>query len=151
MAVKRRQAREWAVQLLFQNDFNAQDVEQSLSEFWKDKSSDEASKSFTEAVVRGVLANQKEIDRILGECVQNWDISRIGAVERNAMRIAIYEMLHRPDIPSVVSINEAVALSKNLSEPVSGRFVNGILDKIRKHLRPDEKTDRSGRSVKDST
>ena len=130
----RRHAREWTVQFLFQRDFNANDVERALADFWNGKQSDPKTRRFTEDLVRGVLPNLPEIDAKLQHYAEHWDVKRMNAVDRNVMRLALYEMLYRPDIPPVVSINEAVDIAKAFSSLESGRFVNGILDRARKDL-----------------
>ena len=87
--------------------------------------------------IRGVLEKLNELDGIIEEQTRNWDIERIARVDRNILRLAIYEMLHRDDIPPVVSINEAIDIAKKFSTENSGRFVNGILDKVKgKLMRP---------------
>ena len=91
-------------------------------------------RTFAEELARGVIAHHAEIDPLISRHAENWEIARMGTVDRNAMRIAVYEMLFRADIPPVVSINEAVELAKAYSSIESGKFVNGILDRIRKGL-----------------
>ena len=89
---------------------------------------------FAEPLIRGALEHRDAIDENIKSHAKNWDFHRIAAVDRNIMRLAIYEMLHREDIPPVVSINEAVDIAKKFSTQDSGKFVNGILDKIRGEL-----------------
>jgi N utilization substance protein B len=92
---------------------------------------------FSEPLIRGVIQHRDAIDEKIKSHARNWDFHRIAAVDRNVMRLAIYEMLHRDDIPPAVSINEAVDIAKKFSTEDSGKFVNGILDKIRSEiLRP---------------
>ena len=156
---KRREARERAVQFLFQHDLSPpEDLERALNEFWdtqraaaiaEDKgpahwgqpielpppSAEEAEmRVFAEPLIRGTLQHRDVIDENIKKHVKNWDFNRIAAVDRNILRLAIYEMLHREDIPPVVSINEAVDIAKKFSTQDSGKFVNGILDKIRGEL-----------------
>jgi N utilization substance protein B len=156
---KRREARERAVQFLFQHDMNPpEDLEAALNHFWdsqraaaiaEDKgiatwgqpvelpppSADEsAMRLFAEPLIRGTLEHRDEADVLIKKHAQNWDLHRIAAVDRNILRLAIYEMLHRDDIPPVVSINEAVDIAKKFSTQDSGKFVNGILDKIKGEL-----------------
>lgn len=136
----RHQAREWAVQFLFQRDFNRGDLEQALDDFWQDRETSPKAKQFTEQVIRGVEDNLRQIDDALRKCTEHWDLHRMGAVDRNVMRVALYEMLYCPEIPPVVSINEAVEVAKDLSSYESGRFVNGILDRALKDVnRPPRK------------
>jgi N utilization substance protein B len=160
---KRREARERAVQFLFQYDINPpENLELELAQFWnsqrtaaieEDKASmatwgekielppptvEEAeTRLFAEPLIRGVLEHRDAIDEKIKSHTKNWDFHRIAAVDRNIMRLAIFEMLYREDIPPVVSINEAVDIAKKFSTQDSGKFVNGILDKIRGEiLRP---------------
>ncbi|MBN1670550.1 MAG: transcription antitermination factor NusB [Kiritimatiellae bacterium] len=131
---KRRQAREWAVQVLFQIDFNPEDPAEALAGFWADKTPHDRVKGFTEQLVFGVVENRAKIDATLQEYAENWDIKRMAGVDRNVMRVAIYEMFFCPDIPPVVSINEAIELAKEFSGNESRKFVNGILDRVRQTL-----------------
>jgi len=131
----RRSAREWVIQFLFQNDFNPGDLERALSEFWKNLEPDSKSKQFTEDIIRGVITNLQQIDALMQSYAENWEIKRMNAVDRNVIRMALFEMLHRPDIPPVVSINEAVDIAKRFSSIESGKFVNGILDRALRDLR----------------
>lgn len=139
----RRQAREWAVQFLFQTEFNPDDLEQALTDFWHDeeKKPSDRDRTYVNEVVCGVIEKRRELDRTLSKYTQNWDIERLGVLDRTVMRVAIYEMLFRGDIPPVVSINEAVEIAKTYSGKESGRFVNGVLDRIQKELdRPSRST-----------
>jgi N utilization substance protein B len=126
---KRHEARLWAVQFLFQRDFNEDDLDRALVDFWRDRKTGTKAREFAEQLIRGVEAKREELDRRIQEYAENWDLRRMGAVDRNAMRVALFEMLYCPDIPPVVSINEAVEIAKELSSRESGRFVNGILDR----------------------
>ena len=155
----RREARERALQFLFQFDLNpAEDLEAALTLFWEGRqlqdmserdrrrvleeglslpppSAAEAStRLFAEPLIRGVLRERDAIDEKIRQTVQNWELHRIAAVDRNILRLALFEMLHRSDIPPVVSINEAVDIAKKFSTEDSGKFVNGILDRIRGEL-----------------
>jgi N utilization substance protein B len=164
---KRREARERAVQFLFQHDLNPpENLELELATFWNSQrtAAIEEEKSgmatwgekvelppptveeaetrlFAEPLIKGVLEHRDAIDERIKQLAKNWDFHRIAAVDRNIMRLAIYEMLYRDDIPPVVSINEAVDIAKRFSTQDSGKFVNGILDKIRGEiLRPARDT-----------
>jgi N utilization substance protein B len=130
----RHEAREWAVQLLFQLDFNPGETEPAFRSFWEERPAPDATRAFVEELVRGVLANQAEIDALIQATATNWNLPRMAGVDRNIMRLAIYEMKYRRDIPHAVSINEAIELAKNMGDSGSPRFVNGILDRIRKDL-----------------
>ncbi|MFC1461103.1 transcription antitermination factor NusB [Verrucomicrobiota bacterium] len=130
----RRNARERAVQFLFQMDFNPDDLDSALSGFWKEKKTNAKARQFAEELIRGVLEHLKSIDSKIQGYADHWDLNRMGAVDRNVIRLALYEMLFRPDIPPVVSINEAVDIAKRFSSNESGRFVNGILDRAKEDL-----------------
>jgi len=143
----RHDAREWALQFLFQSEFNQEEsLERGFKLFWQqigETSPAEGKEQpcpstkarlFTEELVRGVIAHHPDIDPLIAQYAEHWGIERMGTVDRNAMRIAVFEMLYRDDIPPIVSINEAVELAKSYSTIESGKFVNGILDRIRKGL-----------------
>lgn len=136
----RHEARAWAVQFLFQRDFNCGDLEHDLDVFWAEKGIQGKERQFSEDLIRGVLEHLGELDKLLKQYAEHWDIHRMGAVDRNVMRVALFEMLHRPDIPPVVSINEAVDIAKEFSSHESGRFVNGILDRACRELRRPHRT-----------
>ena len=93
-----------------------------------------AMRLFAEPLIRGVIEHRNAIDEQIKHHAKNWELHRMAAVDRNVLRLAIYEMLHREDIPPVVSINEAVDIAKKFSTEDSGKFVNGILDKIKGEL-----------------
>jgi transcription antitermination protein NusB len=131
----RREAREWAVQILFQLDLNpTEKLDGVFTHFWDFVKSDRRGRTFTEELVRGVVANHKRIDGVMAKHAENWDVDRMSVLDRNVLRMALFEMLFRPDIPPVVSIDEAVEIAKHFSNAESGRFVNGVLDKARREL-----------------
>lgn len=138
----RHESRMWAVQFLFQRDFNHGDIADALEIFWADLKAGPALRQFAEELIHGVEAKKDELDAMIQQYAEHWNVARMGAVDRNVMRVAIYEMLNREDIPPVVSINEGVELAKELSGDESGKFVNGILDRISRTI------DRPGRTVR---
>ena len=156
---KRREARERAVQFLFQHDLNPPaKLDVALDAFWESQrtalleaekgkatwgqpielpppsSAEAAVRLFADPLIRGTLEHRDECDAQIRHHAKNWDLHRMAAVDRNILRLAIYEMFHREDIPPVVSINEAVDIAKKFSTQDSGKFVNGILDKIKGEL-----------------
>ena len=156
---KRREARERAIQFLFQHDLNPpENLDLALAHFWNSQRAvaladekgdahwgeqvelppatvqETATRLFADPLIRGTVEHRAEADELIKKHAKNWDLHRIAAVDRNIMRLAIYEMLHREDIPPVVSINEAVDIAKKFSTEDSGKFVNGILDKIKGEL-----------------
>lgn len=86
---------------------------------------------FAEPLIQGTLEHRSDVDAIIRKYAQNWDLRRMAVVDRNILRLAIYEMRYRDDIPPVVTINEAVDIAKKFSTDDSGKFVNGILDRVR--------------------
>lgn len=141
---RRHHARELAVQFLFQRDFNPDELEPALEAFWDQQQVHEESRPFCEEIIRGVEEHRDDIDDQLAQYAINWSLDRMGGVDRNVMRVALFEMLFREDIPPVVSIDEAVNIAKDFGSDESGRFVNGILDRAVKEL------DRPLRSVSKS-
>ena len=130
----RRETREWIIQFLFQLDFNATPIDVALKDFWEGKEPSEREKTYAEEIIKGVVQRKDELDDRLSQYAKRWDSERMGAVDRTVMRVALFEMLHREDVPPVVSINEAVHFAKDFSSFQSGRFVNGVLDRIRKEI-----------------
>jgi N utilization substance protein B len=156
---KRREARERALQFLFQYDLNPPtDLDAALEQFWQSQrgaaiaedkgianwgepvelppptTEEAAVRLFADPLIRGTLEHRDAADEVIKKHAKNWELHRIAAVDRNILRLAIYEMLHRDDIPPVVSINEAVDIAKKFSTQDSGKFVNGILDKVKGEL-----------------
>ena len=156
---KRREARERAVQFLFQYDLNSPDnLDAALEQFWESQrtaaiaeekaaatwgqpvelpppTAEEAEmRLFAEPLIRGAIEHREALDEQIKKYAKNWELHRIAAVDRNILRLAIYEMLYREDIPPVVSINEAVDIAKKFSTEDSGKFVNGVLDKVKSEL-----------------
>ena len=125
----RHESRTLAVQFLFQRDFNQGDLEEALGDFWPEHKAGPKVRQFAEELIRGVESERAGLDEQLTRFAANWEVKRMGAVDRNVMRLALYEMNFRPDIPPVVSVNEAVELAKELSSDEAGRFVNGLLDR----------------------
>lgn len=137
----RRAAREFAVQFLFQNDFNPGDPDEALTLFWNDKTCPAEARKFAETLLRGTLEKRVEIDELIIKCAEHWDINRMSAVDRNVLRLAIYEMLFRNDIPPVVSINEAIDIAAKFGGVDSSKFVNGILDKAMRGISRPHRTE----------
>jgi N utilization substance protein B len=134
---RRRKAREVALQFLYQLDqHGADDPTPHESEFWARHPLDEAARAFAEALVRGTKANQPKIDALITQFTEHWNLERMSVVDRNILRAAIYELLWQPEVPPKVAINEAIEIAKKFGTRESSRFINGILDRIHKELRP---------------
>lgn len=130
----RREGREAAVQFLYQRDLNAGTNAESVEEFWDLRPAAKKVRDFGMAIAQGVLSHQNDIDERIRKAASNYDLHRIAAVDRNIIRIAVYEMLFCPEVPPVVSINEAIEIAKRFGSDESSRFVNGVLDRIRGEL-----------------
>jgi transcription antitermination protein NusB len=131
--MKRRKAREYALQLLFQTDFTQGKLNsKDIKEFWSGKKEAKDVKDFTEDLVRGTLGRLNEIDTIIETVTENWLLKRMSAVDRNILRFAAYEILYRKDIPSAVTINEAIEIAKKYSSTEAAPFLNGVLDRLAK-------------------
>ena len=134
---KRTKARELALQFLYQADIRKEDNGPLEEEFWhmQDKSKEQLSnsiKEFAAVLIDGTLKNLTKIDSIISSYAQNWQLDRMAVIDRNIMRMSTFELLYLDDVPPKVSINEAVDLAKKYGDIESGKFVNGILDKISK-------------------
>ncbi|MBO4287028.1 MAG: transcription antitermination factor NusB [Kiritimatiellae bacterium] len=178
--VTRRQAREWALQMLCLADLNpGEDLDSMIETFWNEmlsmkreeeeeraldaarnplsvirweeaetpraKSSESIDhvcppplRVFAETRVRGVVNDLAAIDKAIEQYAEHWAVYRMGTVERNVLRLAYFELRDCPDVPAPVVLNEAIDLAKYFSNTNAGRFVNGILDKMRLDLRKEE-------------
>ena len=111
----------------------------NIDAFLDEQEAEEEPREFARALVHGTLDRQDEIDEKIAEVTQNWAISRMAVIDRNVLRLAAHELLHREDIPPKVSVNEAIEIGKRFSTTNSGAFINGILDKImNQHREVDE-------------
>ncbi|PJA77776.1 MAG: transcription antitermination factor NusB [Nitrospirae bacterium CG_4_9_14_3_um_filter_51_5] len=125
----RRLARQLALQMLFQHEF--QDQNPSWQEkFWASQSASPEVQTFTSHLFLGVITNQPEIDRVIRDFAIDWSLKRMPVVDRNILRCSIYELLWEPDIPAMVTINEAIELAKLFADDEARRFVNGLLDHV---------------------
>ena len=130
---KRTRSRELALQMLYQLDAHDEQAAALMDEFLEREEPDNADvQAFTRELVNGTLEARTEIDGLLTEAAENWRIDRMALVDRNIMRMAIFEMLHLDTVPAKVTINEAIELGKRFSTKQSGSFINGILDRIRR-------------------
>jgi len=132
----RRRGRELALQLLYQLDMVKADVNKAVKAFWELQESipQEDTKEFCEDLARGTSEHSNQIDRLIEETASNWRLGRMAVVDRNILRLAVYELLYREDIPSTVTINEAIELGKRFGTEDSGAFINGVLDKITERI-----------------
>lgn len=141
--MKRRKAREYALQILFQLDIRKEKPTATLfKRFWEGDLPDDEVRAFTEEIVKGAHKHLVKIDKQIVACAKNWALERMATVDRNVLRMAVYEILFRMDIPASVTINEAIEIAKKYGTDDSGSFVNGILDSVaRKARKLEEKND----------
>ena len=123
--MKRREAREKAVQTLFQLDNTELSVDEAINYIVEERAN-----SFYEQLVRGTVQNKEAIDEVLTGKLEHWSLDRLPKIERTVLRIAVYELLFNEEVPHRVVLNEAIELCKTFGDEKSGRFVNGVLSKF---------------------
>jgi N utilization substance protein B len=134
---KRRKSRELAMQMLFQADLGRQNPDEVRKTFWQAREEvDSATRGFAEDLFRVATTRETEIDALLGANSKNWRLSRMAAVDRNLLRMAVAEMLGYPGTPTAIVIDEALEIARRYSAPESIDFLNGVLDAIAKHRYP---------------
>lgn len=132
---KRHNNRIAAMQFLYMCEANGpEDLSQSMRLFFSDLEHERDYYSFAEELAQGAWEKREKVDETIARYAQNWSFARIAKVDLAILRLALYELLFRRDIPPIVSINEAIDLSKNFSGPDSKRFINGILDHAKSQL-----------------
>jgi transcription antitermination protein NusB len=130
----RRRGREFALQMLYQAEASGVPMNDVLAAFWGDREVPEEVRAFAERLATGAAAAQREIDALLVENLENWRLERLAIVDRNILRLAVYEFLHETETPPVVVIDEAIEVARRFGGDDSWQFTNGILDAIRKKL-----------------
>jgi len=133
----RRESREEALQILFQLEFSEIKETLELDKFWKNKKDPDA--EYTRKLVQGVMAHREEIDSLIQSYSQNWRVSRMLLIDRNILRLAVYELIFEKDMAVAVAINEAVELAKKYGSNESAGFINGVLDALSKNPRVKKK------------
>ena len=106
------------------------------TDFWSRHPVDDEARSFAASLVRGAKTQQAKIDAIIAESTEHWDLERMAVVDRNILRMAVYELLYEPGVPAKVAINEVIEIAKKFGTAESSRFINGVLDRIHRELRP---------------
>lgn len=124
--------------MLFQIDMAGGAPADVYPHFWKEHESEIEVKAFAQGLVEGVIRERERLDRIIAGSVDNWRIERMAVVDRNILRVAVYELAWLPDTPSVVVLDEAIEVGKKYGSEQSGAFINGILDAVRKRLERGE-------------
>jgi N utilization substance protein B len=124
---KQRNARELALKVLFQIEVGKLPVDEALATSFETVRPSPEDQAYTDELVRGVAAEEADLDRVIGAYAEGWRVDRLAKIDKNVLRMALYELTHRPEIPVSTVINDAVEVAKKYSTEDSGRFVNGIL------------------------
>ncbi|HAB0790110.1 TPA_asm: N utilization substance protein B [Listeria monocytogenes] len=123
--MKRREAREKALQALFQIELNEMSLDQAIKNIMEDEQGD-----YMEKLVEGVMANKAEIDAIIEPNLDNWRMDRLSKVDLSLLRLSVYEIKYLDDVPNRVSLNESIEIAKIYSDEKSSKFINGVLANI---------------------
>lgn len=135
---QRRRAREYALQMLFQLDLAGGLPEEAFPMFWESQEADAEVRTFAERLVRGVVGARAELDEVIGGSTEHWRLDRMATVDRNVLRLAVWEMMSEPETPPAVVIDEAIEIGKRFGSERSGAFINGILDGVRRRIERGE-------------
>jgi N utilization substance protein B len=131
MTSARRKAREQALQMLYMLEITGEsDYRATMHRYWEHFGGPPEARAFANHLALGVITHQQEIDTRIAACSHNWKLSRMSYVDRNILRLAVFELLHCEDIPPKVTINEAIEIGKRFGDRESGAFINGILDQV---------------------
>ena len=130
----RRKSREFALQVLFQLDMTKQDALQVFARMKEHFTKKEEDHEFAKRIIQGIVEHSKEIDHLIEQFSENWRIDRMSIIDRNILRMGIFELLYCEDIPPKVTINEAIDLGKRFGSEDSGSFINGLLDRIQNEV-----------------
>lgn len=131
---KRRKARESTLQILFQLDFNGNDHNFVQNQYWVNRKASQEVKDYSRWLVEGILSRREEVDNLIESVSKHWRVSRMAVVDRNILRMAVFELLYEENVAPAVVINEAIEITKKYSGHEAADFVNGILDAVRKRL-----------------
>jgi len=134
----RREAREASIQFLFSHDLNDETLPDQCADFWELRKARKKVQDFANDLIKGVFEHRDELDRAIDAASKNYTIDRLSAIDRNILRLATYEILHRDDIPAPVTINEAIEIAKRFGTVESAGFVNGVLDGIQREHKLSE-------------
>lgn len=133
---KRTVARESALKILYAIDITKEPPDRCMDNFWLSQDKTEKGiRDYANDIVMGVCHNKARIDKIISECATNWELDRMAVIDRNILRLGTYELIFMEDVPPKVAINEAIDIAKRYGDKDSGKFVNGVLDRISKEKR----------------
>ncbi|NMA03023.1 MAG: transcription antitermination factor NusB [Clostridia bacterium] len=130
--MKRRLARETALKVIYQWDVGKNDLEIALKDRIAEVDLDPNNINFIETLVQGTLKNIEEIDQVIEQYLMEWSLDRVSSIDRNILRLGVFEILFKEDTPDKVAVNEAIELAKVFSTDQSAKFINGVLDKVLK-------------------
>ena len=130
---KRRKAREEALQILFQTEFNDNSLEDILRQFWKNKKADKETREFSRTLVENVLRHKEKIDLFIQSVSENWRVSRMAIIDLCILRIAVCELIFDEDLAPAIVMNEAIEIAKKYSGTKAANFINGVLDAVNKN------------------
>ena len=139
---QRRRARECALQMLFQIDLTGVAPADVFRTFWRTQNVEQSVRSFSEQLVLGVYEEREATDRLIAGAADRWKLDRMPVVDRNVLRMAVYELLQQPETPAAVVIDEAIEVAKKFGSAESGGFINGILDAVRRRVERGRVDDR---------
>lgn len=137
---KRRKARESTLQILFQLEFNDDDYEKAFRLYWKGKKAPKDIKDYCRWLIKGVIAHRERIDKSIQSVSKRWRLSRMPVVDRNILRMAVFELLYEEDVEPAVVINEAIEIAKKYSGEQAATFINGVLDTVSKKTKDTKET-----------
>jgi len=139
----RRKSRELAVQMLYQWEVGKDSPHEVVATFIGAQKKDAPAESFARSLFEGTVEDISPIDQLLREHAEHWRLERMAAIDRNVLRLALFELRHHPETPAAVVINEALEIARRFSGEGSAEFVNGVLDAVRKALPPARATEES--------
>lgn len=142
----RSTAREAALQMLFALEANKNQVEQVIGDYWREHPGDSEDRDYADALVRGVATEMKSLDDRIRRASEHWRLERMTRVDRNLLRLGVFELVHHREIPRAVALDEAVEIAKRYGTASSGAFVNGVLDRVADEAeRHDDERQKGGR------
>jgi len=124
------------MQALYQRDVRGEDF--AAEPFLRESAKNEETRAHAEQLLAGCTERQDELDARIAEAAEHWDVGRMASVDRAILRLGVYELVHRADVPPKVALDEAIRLAKKYGSAESGAFVNGILDRVMKRVRPPD-------------
>lgn len=140
---KRRKARECALQILFQLEFTGDELPLVLKDYWFRQTVPAETREYCEWLVRGISEHRAEVDRIIQQASKNWRLERMATVDRNILRLAVFEMLFEKNLAPSIIMDEAIEIAKKYSGQEAANFVNGILDGVHRRLQDEKRSEKN--------